>query len=131
MTPDLTALVLSQSLPVRLALLDAGINVLGWPVSGTYRTAGNPIVLEPAGAKKFREDVDRFGSAWLPCNPLAIVEHARALFGDTAFLRVSRVDGQWRMTLMRDDGGDDFTSKAARHECPHTATIALLREVVG
>lgn len=132
MTPDLIALLLRESIPVRLALLDAGIDTLGWPVSGTYRSAGNPIVLEPAGAKQFREDVERFGSAWLPANPLAIVEHAARERGLDCAPTMSRTPNGWRFALVVEgQHGQDVEVESASGPCHHTAAIALLREVVG
>ena len=128
MTPELIAILLKSSLPVRLALLNADPTGAGWYVNkwgrDVFRTAGESI-------ESVTDAVADGTGAWLPCSPLAIVEHARGMFGETAFLRVARVGGKWRMALMRDDGGDNFVSKKGEHECPHTAAVALLREVVG
>lgn len=131
MTPDLIALVLSLPLPVRLALLDADPTGAGWMITmpGDWRLYEHPSEQERWG-------VENALCAWLPCNPLAIMEHARALYGYTARVRVDQPDyDEWRCSLVvpaairRQIRGAKTKTKMNR--CPHTAAVALLREVVG
>ena len=131
MNPDLIAQVLALSLPVRRALLDADQNGPGWYVNNPEE-AVFPCQAK-YGTERLRHYVNEFGDAWLPCNPLAIVEHAARLrFGPSGwFANLSSDDGragQYRASIVRHSGEND---RAADGECPHTAAIALLREVVG
>jgi len=131
MTPDLIALVLSLPLPVRLALLDADPNAPGWYINSVESSVF--VHREQYGPARLLHYVKDFGDAWLPCNPLAIVEHAARLrFGPSGwFANLSSDDGragQYRASIVRHSGEND---RAADGECPHTAAIALLREVVG
>lgn len=136
MTPELIALLLSSTLPVRLALLDADPNAPGWYV----RTLGVTIIgsthAHPYDPGELRRHVTEHGVAWLPCNPLAIVEHARALYGYTARVRVDQPDyGEWRFSLVVPAAVRrqirSAKTKTKMNQCPHTAAVALLREVVG
>ena len=66
----------------------------------------------------------RDGAAWLPCNPLEIVEHAARLAGGGAYIEINHRGSLWLFDLID-------SPHATVHECPHTAAVALLREVVG
>ena len=130
--------LLESSLPLRLALLDADPNGVGdhfrpGATLGTHYESLAHVKLPFAGrvAKPF--EWVAAGHAWLPCNPLAIVEHAaERKWPMSGALVTYAIDGQ-RVgrycasitlptlgALVRSFGDD-----------PHTAAVALLREVVG
>lgn len=135
MAPELIALALALPLPVRLALLDADPTGAGWAVYRAPAT-GEParVVTMVATGLIPRQDAVKYGAAWLPCNPLAIVEHAARLKGGGAWLLVESFADGWRMTIVAGpisikDGVHILARSEAK--CPHTAAVALLREVVG
>lgn len=131
MTPDLIAQVLALPLPVRLALLDADPNGAGWIMRSLgLDTAPSLTTLDANARNKMVRVAISLGAAWLPCNPLAIVEHVA---------RLLRGEGSLRCGIDHDAGdyiawvgslvGADL--KSTDGPCPHTAAVALLREVVG
>lgn len=130
MTPDLITLVLSLPLPVRLSLFDADPTGPGWYVNN-HEEAVFPCQAK-CGVERLRHYINEFGDAWSPCNPLAIVEHAARLRFGKAVWCASMLSiaerGEFYALIELHDG--DMTHKASG-KCPHTAAIALLREVVG
>lgn len=126
MTPTLIAYVLSLPLPVRLALLDADPTGAGWYVvtTGTKFLYLTP----PVGCRGSTNQ----GDAWLPCNPLAIAEHAARLHRHECWPVVSLLDAGWRMELRTIIDSMDIRAIAQTDDkCPHTAVVRLLAEVVG
>lgn len=136
LTDALIATVLGLPLSVRLALLDADPTSMGWEIHNAGGELHCTARLRPESDEWRPLDGDDYRSAWLPCNPLAIVEHARDLYGYTSRVRVDQPDyGEWRCSLVvpapvtRAIRGAKTKTKMDR--CPHTAAIALLRDVVG
>lgn len=128
MTTDLIALLLRESLPVRLALLDADPTGAGWYV-GSYDT---DIYASPdAYGRNELLHCIRGGSAWFPANPLAIVEHAARLkYGDDWRWATLETEKEVAcVAYIMDCVG--LLKASAFGACPHTAAVALLREVVG
>ena len=78
MTPELIALLLAAPLDVRLALLDADPKGAGWFV-GEYGASvyANPTCYCHLDSFKWLKEGR---AAWLPCNPLAVIEVAARLF---------------------------------------------------
>lgn len=133
MDQALVKTLLESPLPLRLALLEADPAGAGWFINkwgrDVFRTAGESI-------ESVTDAVADGTGAWLPCSPLAIVEHARDLYGFTARVRVDQPDyGGWRCSLVVPAEVRRRIPKAktltARHACPHTAAVALLRKVIG
>lgn len=132
MTPDLIALVLSLPLPVRLALLDADPEGGGRFVD-TDGNVSDPMPCAVFKRSPFARLIER-GAAFLPCNPLAIVEHAARLYGKGAWPEATfhGSDSGWRFKLaVLFDEFDVRLVAMSQDKCPHTAAVALLREVVG
>lgn len=129
MTPDLIAKVLSQSLPVRLSLLDADPNGMGClvPVGASEPYHCYVVMRVTPYERKRAQD----GAAWLPANPLAIVEHAERLHPSGWLTVAHHADVGWRFDIMVSRNGEAVSVCSGDSKCPHTAAIALLREVVG
>lgn len=135
MTPTLSAYVLALPLPVRIALLDADPTGAGWLVPVGCVEPGNCYVV--MRVTLYERGRVRAGAAWLPCSPLAIVEHAASLAAKTVRGRdcwphASRaISDKWVMHIKAT--GADFEVRviyAAQDKCPHTAAIKLLEEVL-
>lgn len=128
MTPDLVAILLAAPLPVRLALLDAEPTGAGWYVDMDpyMQDPALHVSAESAGLRFLRARIER-GDAWLPCNPLAIVEHARvSARATTAGINMSF--GGSTYAWIRHAGGREQEFRGLSvYEC----AVALLREVVG
>lgn len=133
MTAELIALLLAQPLKVRLALLDADPKGAGWYRSmsnGDGKDNGGSIV-EHGPNGLIRQHTARGLGAWLPCNPLAIAEHAARLrFGAPGWFATIAADhiGSYR-AFIEDKRGDD--ARDAEADDPYTAAVRLLAEVVG
>jgi hypothetical protein len=136
MTPELIALLLGSSLPMRLALLDADPTGAGWYV-GRHRDSSHGYASLQVRASDAMGGTVGAGGAWLPANPLAIVEHAARLKGGGCTVVIRHVGSDWVFSLMPADTYDDpwgpvpWMLARSQDKCPHTATVALLREVVG
>ena len=140
MTPKLIALVLAQSLPVRLALLDADPTGPGWAIDRYGYGAHvheTPLGLLEGDTTPY-ERIER-GAAWLPCNPLAIAEHAGTfqLPEGTSNVRAGvandGLDGKYAAWVIYYDptGAKISDRDSGAHDDAHTAAVRLLAEVVG
>jgi len=130
-SPALIAYVLSLPLPVRLALLDADSTGPGWAIdrygygAHVHKDACGLLQGETTPSERLER-----GAAWLPCNPLAIAEHAARLERDG--LTVHFVSASWgveaSLTKVAHYGRD--TLLVVQDKCPHTAAVRLLAEVL-
>ena len=130
MTPELIALLLAEKLPVRVALFDADRPAPGWYVFAV--TGGYHATLQQVASDAMPGSI-KAGAAWLPCNPLAIVEHAaERKWPMSGALVTYAIDGQragrYCASITLPTLGALVRSFGS---CPHTAAVALLREVVG
>lgn len=80
MTPELITTVLALPLPVRLALLDADPTGAGWLIPPDAETVANCYVVGYVSQHEHRRVRD--GAAWLPSNPLAVIEVAARLLAN-------------------------------------------------
>ena len=131
MTPELIAPLLAAPLDVRLALLDADPKGAGWFV-GEYGASvyANPTCYCHLDSFKWLLKEGR--AAWLPCNPLAIAEHAQEQRGLDCGLEYDRTPTgrMFRLVIDRGDGRDMDIHVGAGPDA-HTAAVRLLAEVVG
>lgn len=131
MDQTLIKTLLESSLPLRLALLDA--DPTGWIVRSLSLNTAHTLTALDTDAQTLVRVAVKLGAAFLPCNPLAIVEHAARLASGAS------EESSRRYGLEYDTG--DYTAwegslgehgwKNVQDKCPHTAAVALLREVVG
>lgn len=133
MTPDLIALLLRESLPVRLALLDADPTGPGWHCwhDSLPHRAGD-FASQQSRPDRYTRTAVEAGAAWLPANPLAIVRHAARIKYTNEemmyFIRQLTSDDEATAVIERNfEDANDYASGP----CPHSAAVALLREVVG
>ena len=130
MTPELIALLLAAPLDVRLALLDADPKGAGWFV-GEYGASvyANPTCYCHLDSFKWLLKEGR--AAWLPCNPLAIAEHAARLHGGG--LDAHLVSANWGVeaSLCETAHYGRIVTLSQQDKCPYTAAVRLLAEVVG
>lgn len=139
MTPDLIAALLRESLPVRLALLDADQTGAGWYIDadgivGVYESPNDRSLC--SGVDAVRRHVST-GEAWLPCNPLEIMRHAKAIASTNPSLRYSL--RTWDMDNGRvaacihivNQDGKEVAGIGVDGADDYDCAIALLREVVG
>jgi hypothetical protein len=134
LSAELIALLLAQPLTVRLALLDADPTGPWWRIThgGVATVVASRWPLEvtraalvaPVGAPS--PNGWATGGAWLPCNPLAIAEHAQRLCGALLCIHGPDSDPDWVFELMMPGIATEQADK-----CPHTAAVRLLAEVVG
>ncbi len=132
MTPTLIAYVLSLPLPVRLALLDADPTGAGWLVNDSVVSLYHGVDRYIAIGPMMHERVVA-GHAWLPCNPLAIAEHAARLFlpGQHWYAYLSTETPEFGPYRARIEAFERTPQLRVEGPCPHTAAVRLLAEVTN
>lgn len=137
MTPALIAYVLQLPLNVRLALLDADPKGAGCLIPAGATEPGNGyLVMSPTPYERSRVT---YGAAWLPCNPLAIAEHAGTFRQPEGTSNVRAgvandgLDGKYAAWVIYYDptGAKIGDRDSGACDDPHTAAVRLLAEVVN